>query len=105
MLDIYVSSEMKLFFLFIILLRGRNQNCFLIFRVSVLLLSNYLTVAYLVVIYEVGFLARVSHPNTVKLLGYCQENANKELLIVYQFMEKGSLNYHLFGSKNTPLQH
>jgi len=54
---------------------------------------------------EVGFLARVSHPNIVKLLGYCQENANKELLIVYQFMEKGSLNYHLFGSKNTPLQH
>ncbi|KAJ6958814.1 serine/threonine-protein kinase PIX13 isoform X3 [Populus alba x Populus x berolinensis] len=50
---------------------------------------------------EVGFLARVSHPNIVKLLGYCQEIENEELLIVYQFMEKGSLNYHLFGSKNT----
>ncbi|KAI5557581.1 hypothetical protein BDE02_18G113300 [Populus trichocarpa] len=46
---------------------------------------------------------RVSHPNTVKLLGYCQENANKELLIVYQFMEKGSLNYHLFGKRSDRL--
>ncbi|KAJ6673171.1 hypothetical protein OIU85_012197 [Salix viminalis] len=26
---------------------------------------------------EVSFLARVSHPNIVKLLGYCQENENK----------------------------
>ncbi|KAL9377213.1 hypothetical protein Peur_031333 [Populus x canadensis] len=52
---------------------------------------------------EVGFLARVSHPNIVKLLGYCQENANKELLIVYQFMEKGSLNYHLFGKRSDRL--
>lgn len=47
---------------------------------------------------EVAFLARVSHPNIVKLLGYCQEN--EECLIVYEFMQKGSLNYHLFGSKD-----
>ncbi|KAJ8900122.1 hypothetical protein K2173_024238 [Erythroxylum novogranatense] len=44
---------------------------------------------------EVGFLRRLSHPNIIKLLGYCQENG--ELLIVYEFMQKGSLNYHLFG--------
>ncbi|XP_034902215.1 probable serine/threonine-protein kinase PIX13 isoform X2 [Populus alba] len=52
---------------------------------------------------EVGFLARVSHPNIVKLLGYCQEIENEELLIVYQFMEKGSLNYHLFGKRSDRL--
>jgi interleukin-1 receptor-associated kinase 1 len=45
-------------------------------------------------------LAKLSHPNIVKLLGYCQEEENRELLIVYEFMEKGSLNYHLFGSKD-----
>ncbi|KAG6771446.1 hypothetical protein POTOM_022808 [Populus tomentosa] len=49
---------------------------------------------------EVGFLARVSHPNIVKLLGYCQAEGDKELLIVYEFMEKGSLNYHLFGKRS-----
>ncbi|XP_065847503.1 probable serine/threonine-protein kinase PIX13 [Euphorbia lathyris] len=47
---------------------------------------------------EVGFLARLSHPNIVKLLGYCKENEN--FVIVYEFMQKGSLNYHLFGRKS-----
>ncbi|WCJ35007.1 Protein kinase superfamily protein [Euphorbia peplus] len=47
---------------------------------------------------EVGFLARLSHPNIVKLLGYCKED--KHYLIVYEFMQKGSLNYHLFGRKS-----
>ncbi|KAJ6355048.1 hypothetical protein OIU77_005607 [Salix suchowensis] len=49
---------------------------------------------------EVGFLAKLSHPNIVKLLGCCQEEENRELLIVYEFMEKGSLNYHLFGKRS-----
>ncbi|KAL9377205.1 hypothetical protein Peur_031325 [Populus x canadensis] len=44
---------------------------------------------------EVGFLARLSHPNIVKLVGYCREK--EEYLIAYEFMQKGSLNYHLFG--------
>ncbi|XP_022740754.1 probable serine/threonine-protein kinase PIX13 [Durio zibethinus] len=43
---------------------------------------------------EVNFLGRLSHPNLVKLLGYCWED--KELLLVYEFMEKGSLENHLF---------
>lgn len=47
---------------------------------------------------EVNFLGRLSHPNLVKLLGYCWED--KELLLVYEFMQKGSLENHLFGSKN-----
>ncbi|XP_043712578.1 probable serine/threonine-protein kinase PIX13 [Telopea speciosissima] len=43
---------------------------------------------------EVNFLGRLSHPNLVKLLGYCIED--KELLLVYEFMQKGSLENHLF---------
>lgn len=44
---------------------------------------------------EVTFLGRLSHPNLVKLLGYCLEE--NELLLVYEFMQKGSLEHHLFG--------
>lgn len=44
-----------------------------------------------------NFLGRLSHPNLVKLLGYCLEDT--ELLLVYEFMQKGSLENHLFGSK------
>ncbi|KAJ9554638.1 hypothetical protein OSB04_018683 [Centaurea solstitialis] len=36
-----------------------------------------------------------SHPNILKLLGYCQKK--EKLLLVYEFMRKGSLDYHLFG--------
>ncbi|THU71753.1 hypothetical protein C4D60_Mb04t04800 [Musa balbisiana] len=43
---------------------------------------------------EVNFLGRLSHPNLVKLLGYCLED--KELLLVYEYMAKGSLENHLF---------
>ncbi|KAJ4844536.1 putative serine/threonine-protein kinase pix13 [Turnera subulata] len=43
---------------------------------------------------EVNFLGRLSHPNLVKLLGYCWEE--EELLLVYEFMQKGSLENHLF---------
>ncbi|KAG8633452.1 hypothetical protein MANES_18G105900v8 [Manihot esculenta] len=44
---------------------------------------------------EIRILGRLSHPNLVKLLGYCMENEN--FLLVYDFMQNGSLNYHLFG--------
>ncbi|XP_075632933.1 putative serine/threonine-protein kinase PIX13 isoform X1 [Castanea sativa] len=44
---------------------------------------------------EVNVLGRLSHPNLVKLLGYCQED--RELLLIYEFMRKGSLENHLFG--------
>ncbi|CAN7048144.1 hypothetical protein IGI04_025713 [Brassica rapa subsp. trilocularis] len=52
---------------------------------------------------EVNFLGRVSHPNLVKLLGYCLEG--DELLLVYEYMQKGSLENHLFrkGSVVQPL--
>ncbi|CAK8561924.1 unnamed protein product [Lathyrus sativus] len=43
---------------------------------------------------KVNFLGRLSHPNLVKLLGYCWDD--EELLLVYEFMPKGSLENHLF---------
>ncbi|XP_076931594.1 putative serine/threonine-protein kinase PIX13 isoform X2 [Bidens hawaiensis] len=48
---------------------------------------------------EVDFLGRLWHPNLVKLLGYCYEGT--ELLLVYEFMQKGSLENHLFGRGST----
>ncbi|XP_020095041.1 probable serine/threonine-protein kinase PIX13 [Ananas comosus] len=52
---------------------------------------------------EINFLGRLSHPNLVKLLGYCLEE--KELLLIYEFMPKGSLENHLFrrGATFEPL--
>ncbi|KAK4401311.1 putative receptor-like protein kinase [Sesamum angolense] len=52
---------------------------------------------------EVNFLGRLSHPNLVKLLGYCWED--RELMLVYEFMQRGSLDMHLFrrGSAIEPL--
>ncbi|XP_058187705.1 receptor-like protein kinase FERONIA [Rhododendron vialii] len=44
---------------------------------------------------ELNFLGSLSHPNLVKLLGYCWEE--DELLLVYEFIPKGSLENHLFG--------
>ncbi|KAM5576432.1 putative serine/threonine-protein kinase CST [Rosa sericea] len=45
---------------------------------------------------ELNFLGRVSHPNLVKLLGYCCEK--KEMFLVYEFIPNGSLHSHLFNS-------
>ncbi|KAJ6296392.1 hypothetical protein OIU78_024275 [Salix suchowensis] len=49
---------------------------------------------------EVYFLGTHSHPNLVKLLGYCSES--EERILVYELMKKGSLNYHLFGKRSVP---
>ncbi|KAG9132333.1 hypothetical protein Leryth_013006 [Lithospermum erythrorhizon] len=43
---------------------------------------------------EVTFLGRLSHPNLVRLFGYCWDD--EELLLVYEFIPKGSLENHLF---------
>ncbi|CAI9784389.1 unnamed protein product [Fraxinus pennsylvanica] len=50
---------------------------------------------------EINFLGRLSHANLVKLFGYCWED--KELLLIYEFMQKGSLDSHLFGSGSSLL--
>ena len=47
-----------------------------------------------------NFLGRLSHPNLVKLLGYCVED--RELLLVYEFMPNGSLADHLSARSPRP---
>ncbi|XP_010913798.1 probable serine/threonine-protein kinase PBL17 [Elaeis guineensis] len=43
---------------------------------------------------EVNYLGQLSHPNLVKLIGYCCENEHR--LLVYEYMACGSLERHLF---------
>ncbi|CAN6472163.1 unnamed protein product [Victoria cruziana] len=43
---------------------------------------------------EVNYLGQLSHPNLVKLIGYCLEDEHR--LLVYEFMPRGSLEHHLF---------
>ncbi|KAJ6827950.1 putative serine/threonine-protein kinase PBL9 isoform X2 [Iris pallida] len=52
---------------------------------------------------EVNYLGQFYHPNLVKLIGYCTED--KQRLLVYEFMPRGSLENHLFrrGSYFQPL--
>ncbi|KAL1558678.1 putative serine/threonine-protein kinase pbl10 [Salvia divinorum] len=52
---------------------------------------------------EVNYLGQFSHPNLVKLIGYCLEDDYR--LLVYEFMPRGSLENHLFrrGSYFQPL--
>ncbi|KAE8807321.1 putative serine/threonine-protein kinase Cx32, chloroplastic [Hordeum vulgare] len=44
---------------------------------------------------DINLLGKFSHPNLVKLLGYCWEG--KELFLVHDFMAQGSLKDHLFA--------
>ncbi|ESW08015.1 hypothetical protein PHAVU_009G011400 [Phaseolus vulgaris] len=50
---------------------------------------------------EVQFLGKLSHPNLVKLIGYCWED--NQFLLVYEYMQKGSLESHLFRRGPEPL--
>ncbi|WVZ04225.1 hypothetical protein V8G54_025031 [Vigna mungo] len=52
---------------------------------------------------EVNCLGQLSHPHLVKLIGYCFEDRDR--LLVYEFMPRGSLENHLFmrGSYFQPL--
>lgn len=43
---------------------------------------------------EVNYLGHLSHPNLVKLIGYCCEDEHR--MLVYEYMESGSLEKHLF---------
>ncbi|KAJ8466753.1 hypothetical protein OPV22_029305 [Ensete ventricosum] len=43
---------------------------------------------------EVNYLSQLSHPNLVRLIGYCLEDEQR--LLVYEFMPRGSLENHLF---------
>lgn len=54
---------------------------------------------------EVQFLGVVSHPNLVKLLGYCCEDGERGIqrLLVYEFVTNKTLEHHLFKSTTAPL--
>ncbi|XP_020535217.1 disease resistance protein SUMM2 isoform X2 [Jatropha curcas] len=47
---------------------------------------------------EIETISRIHHRNIVKLVGYCQNQANK--LLVYEFVPNNSLRYHLFENDN-----
>ncbi|TYJ10314.1 hypothetical protein E1A91_A11G199700v1, partial [Gossypium mustelinum] len=54
---------------------------------------------------EVQFLGVVEHPNLIRLIGYCAVNGEREIprLLVYEFMQNKSLEYHLFQRAFPPL--
>ncbi|KAF5814463.1 putative protein kinase RLK-Pelle-L-LEC family [Helianthus annuus] len=47
---------------------------------------------------EVKIISRLRHRNLVQLTGWCHEK--RELLLVYEYMENGSLDSHLFEAKS-----
>ena len=51
---------------------------------------------------EVIFLGQLRHPNLVKLVGYCCEDAHR--LLVYEYMPNGSLENHLFVKRTSLLR-
>lgn len=50
---------------------------------------------------EVIFLGQLSHPNLVKLVGYCCEGEHR--VLVYEYMALGSVESHLFSRTSPPL--
>ncbi|CAI5470982.1 unnamed protein product [Closterium sp. Yama58-4] len=50
---------------------------------------------------EVRYLGELRHPNLVRLVGYCAEDMQR--LLVYEFMEYGSLERYLFSRTRDPL--
>lgn len=47
---------------------------------------------------EVKIISQLRHRNLVQLVGWCHEKG--ELLLVYDFMQNGSLDFHLFKGKS-----
>ncbi|KAK9155067.1 hypothetical protein Sjap_002547 [Stephania japonica] len=50
---------------------------------------------------EVIFLGKLSHPNLVKLIGYCCEDEHR--VLIYEFMSRGSMESNFFSRVLVPL--
>lgn len=50
---------------------------------------------------EVIFLGQLSHPNLVKLIGYCCEDEHR--VLIYEYMARGSVEHNLFSRVLLPL--
>ncbi|XP_020958916.1 probable receptor-like protein kinase At5g24010 isoform X2 [Arachis ipaensis] len=49
---------------------------------------------------EITILSKIRHRHLVSLVGYCEEHS--EMILVYEYVEKGPLKKHLYGSSAHP---